>query len=122
MSAGAEVIRRPTLDKSNLELVNSLRQSFQIASSSLQNEEHTNDAQENGDSFHLSVKSTPSNKPFSWTSIKNGILYMPDLSGTSEDLSEDKSEYDITGMQYPSLDQTHKIYTTFFIILNTRNL
>lgn len=118
MSAGAEIIRRPTLDKSNLELVNSLRQSFQIASSSLQDDEYTNNVQENGDPSHLSVNSAFNSKLFDWTTIKNGILYMPDLSGSSEDLSEDKSEYDITGMQYPSLEQTHNIH---FFLIDTRD-
>lgn len=101
MEAGAEVIRRPTLEKSNTELVNSLKESF-TAASLPQQVGHYTQAQ-NGEYGRSAINGTTSYSPKDWTCIKDSVLHVPDMTGPSEELSEDRDEYDITGMCHPNI-------------------
>lgn len=79
MKGGPSVIRRPTTQKSNIELINSLRSNFQA-------------------SQHLDTTSNgtePTKRYSTWTSEQDGTLYIPAID-PSQGLSEERSQYDIT--------------------------
>lgn len=93
MTAGAEVIRKPTLEKSNTELVNSLRENFKAAPSVLSDSSSSSgsDSATNGHD-----RKRPSEE---WTKVgKDGITYIPASVCVPEVLVEDRGEYDVTGM------------------------
>lgn len=77
------VIRRPTTQKSNIELINALRSNFQ--------------ASQNPDTAHT-TNGTDANtpkRPSTWTSEQDGTLYIPAIE-PSPGLAEERSQYDIT--------------------------
>ncbi|CAZ83774.1 unnamed protein product [Tuber melanosporum] len=89
MTAGAQVIRKPTLEKSNTELVNSLRENFKEASSTLPLSTNPN----------IAATSNPETRlaPEEWTKLgSDGVLYVPTESGEPHGLAEDREEYDVT--------------------------
>ncbi|CUS09736.1 unnamed protein product [Tuber aestivum] len=90
MTAGAEVIRKPTLEKSNTELVNSLRENFKAASSpALPPSASPNPAATSGPEIRLA--------PEEWTKLgSDGVLYVPAESSEPHGLAEDREEYDVT--------------------------
>lgn len=82
MNGGPSVIRRPTIEKSNVELINSFRANFlasQITDSSLSSR---------------STLSKPSLTYSSWTTRDGDILYVPSHAPTP--LAEPRESYDIT--------------------------
>ena len=79
MKGGGSVIRRPTTQKSNIELINSLRSNFQTS-------QHP-DSTSNG--------TEPSRRYQTWTSEHDGTLYIPAID-QSPGLAEERSQYDIT--------------------------
>lgn len=80
MKGGPSVIRRPTTQKSNIELINSLRSNFQTAQQL--------DTPSNG-------TGSSTNRYKTWTSEQGGTLYIPAID-PSPGLSEERSQYDIT--------------------------
>ncbi|MCJ1344902.1 hypothetical protein MMC31_003107 [Peltigera leucophlebia] len=94
MSSGPSIIRRPASEKSNIELINSLRSN--IEASKLAFRELLTDGSE--DSFHTQESWINSRKvPFSdWTAHKDGILYVPAIDFSQSGLVEERSEYNIT--------------------------
>jgi len=96
MTAGAEVIRKPTLEKSNTELVNSLRENFRAASSS--------------STFPLGAKRTTAatSNPAEWTRLgSDRVLYVPMEGGEPHGLLEEREEYYVTGNLSPHWDLLH---------------
>ena len=93
MNGGPSIIRRPTSEKSNTELVNSLRSNF-IAS------KQAFAPVTNGVNHSSSDKGSPKkvhNIPhIAWTSRENGLLYLPSIDFSQSGLAEERSEYDIT--------------------------
>ena len=87
MSGGPPVIRRATVSKSNVELINSLRTNFLAAqeeSSLLPNL-----------STHASTKAEPKLPKYpSWTTREGDVLYIPSIKPTP--LAEPRESYDIT--------------------------
>ena len=82
MASGASVLRRPAVEKSNTELVNSLRENFSTAGTAADAADTT-----------------------TWTSSDDdGTLYIPAPAATEEGLAEDREEYDITG-ESPARDR-----------------
>lgn len=78
----SSVIRRPTTEKSNVELINALRSNFQAS----QHESTTNG----------SSSSTTNTGYKSWTSEHDGTLYIPAHDFSQPGLSEERAQYDIT--------------------------
>lgn len=94
MSSGPRIIRRPASEKSNVELINSLRSN--IEASILAFKELLTDGPE--DSTHMQEPCINSKKvPYSdWTARKDGILYVPAIDFSQSGLMEERSEYSIT--------------------------
>lgn len=99
MTAGAEVIRKPTLEKSNTELINSLRENFKAASSV----PISAGSSSNGSSSSSSSSSDCNDKklaPHEWIKTgPDGVTYIPAAVSNPEVLLEERGEYDITGTQ-----------------------
>lgn len=94
MTAGAEVIRKPTLDKSNTELVNSLRENFKAASSVPISAGSSSNGSNNSDCHEKKLSAQE------WIEVgPDGITYIPAAVSNPEVLLEERGEYDITGMQ-----------------------
>ena len=93
MNGGPSIIRRPTSEKSNVELINSLRSNF-IASKQAfapvsNGVDHSNSDKEPLTKAH--------DIPYTaWTSRTNGLLYIPSIDFSQSGLAEERSEYDIT--------------------------
>lgn len=94
MSSGPSIIRRPASEKSNVELINSLRSN--IEASILAFKELLTDESE--DSTHVQESCTNSKKvPYSgWTAHQDGILYVPAIDFSQSGLMEERLEYNIT--------------------------
>lgn len=75
------VIRRPTTQKSNIELINALRSNFQ--------------ASQSPDTANGTDTET-TKRPSTWTSESDGTLYIPALDPAQPGLAEERSQYDIT--------------------------
>lgn len=84
---GSSVIRRPTTEKSNVELINALRSNFQVSQHESSNGSLTNPS--NG-------TTSTTNGYKSWTSEHDGTLYIPARDFSQARLSEERSQYDIT--------------------------
>ena len=93
---GSSVIRRPTTEKSNVELINALRSNFQAS----QQLDATPTA--NGDGASITNGngngngSAGANGYRSWTSEHDGTLYIPALDFSQPGLAEERTQYDIT--------------------------
>src|SRR4051812_33291860 len=86
MSGGSPVIRRATVSKSNVELINSLRANFLAA-------------QESSLPPHLATQTSTKADPklpkySSWTAREGDVLYIPSIKSTP--LAEPRESYDIT--------------------------
>ena len=93
MNVGPSIIRRPTSEKSNTELVNSLRSNF-IASK--QAFASVTNGVDQFDPDKESPKKTTGESCTAWTSQENGLLYIPSIDFSQSGLAEERSEYDIT--------------------------
>jgi len=93
MSGGPSIIRRPTSEKSNIELINSLRSNFVASKQAFapvtNGVDHSNSAREPPIKAHDISYTT-------WTSRKNGLLYIPSIDFSQSGLAEERSQYDIT--------------------------
>ncbi|KAI9734607.1 MAG: hypothetical protein M1834_002208 [Cirrosporium novae-zelandiae] len=88
MNGGPSVIQRSPVEKSNTELVNSLRASFLTAQEAVADSS-------NGDSN--CPNSSPKPIPASlWTTRNGDTIYIPSLDFSNSGLSEERSQYDIT--------------------------
>ena len=93
MNGGPSIIRRPTSEKSNTELVNSLRSNFTASKQAFA--PVTNGV----DHFSLDKESKTKARdtPYTiWTSRENGLLYIPSIDFSQSGLAEERSQYDIT--------------------------
>ncbi|KAI9926115.1 hypothetical protein ASPWEDRAFT_49956 [Aspergillus wentii DTO 134E9] len=84
-SGGTSVIRRPTTEKSNVELINALRANFQAS-------QHP----ESNPANNGSTTPTNAKRYLSWTSEQDGALYIPAKDFSQPGLTEERSQYDIT--------------------------
>ncbi|KAL2222682.1 putative gamma-cysteine synthetase regulatory subunit [Thermoascus aurantiacus ATCC 26904] len=95
MKGGPSVIRRPTTEKSNVELINSLRSNFVAA-------QHVEPAHANGTSASApEVHGAPQRISYSgnypsWTSKEGDALYIPAIDFSQSGLAEERGQYDIT--------------------------
>lgn len=94
MSSGPSIIRHRASEKSNIELINSLRSN--IEASKLAFKELLTDGSE--DSIHTQDSCVDSRKfPYNdWIAHEDGILYVPAIYFSQSGLMEERSEYNIT--------------------------
>ncbi|KAI9792688.1 MAG: hypothetical protein M1816_001787 [Peltula sp. TS41687] len=94
INGGPSIIRRPTVEKSNVELITSLRASI----SAYQEAAHDAiSAVVDGESTQKNNGTSPRRPPPSlWTSWEDSTLYVPAIDWTLSGLAEERSQYDIT--------------------------
>lgn len=94
MNSGPPIIRRPALEKSNVELINSLRSNIEASVHAFKN--LLTDGSE--DSNHMQEPCINSKRVAysDWTARKEGILYVPAIDFSQSGLMEERSEYNIT--------------------------
>ena len=89
---GSSVIRRPTSEKSNVELINSLHSNFvtarevSAATTPTTTPQPSSNYSQNGGSKGYST----------WTSQQDGALYIPAIDFSQPGLAEERAQYDIT--------------------------
>lgn len=95
MNVGPSIIRRPSSEKSNTELTNSLRANF-LASKQAFGPDYNSSS--NGGSHINGIDSNGvhSIQQPSWTSWDGHTLYVPTNDFSTSGLSEERSQYDIT--------------------------
>ena len=93
MNGGPSIIRRPTSEKSNVELINALRANF-LASK----QEFAPTTNGNSDTSHDMIPNgRPRDVPYSnWTARDNDSLFIPSVDFANSGLAEERSQYDIT--------------------------
>ena len=94
MNGGPSIIRRPTSEKSNTELTNSLRANIQASQQAV--EPVANGELRNGN--RNNPRTIGAKKPLysNWTRRENNVLYVPSIDFSSSGLAEERSQYDIT--------------------------
>ena len=96
MTTGPSLIgNRPIFEKSNTELISSLRKSFLNAKAITINHTKSNNIS-NGDPTSTSAAPTSTPIPQSWTSTSSQTLHIPSPLFSTAPLSEERSSYDIT--------------------------
>ncbi|MCJ1286850.1 hypothetical protein MMC26_006196 [Xylographa opegraphella] len=93
MNGGPSIIRRPTSEKSNTELTNSLRANF--LASQLAVTSSNGDGLSNGDHSN-GLQSSHATHHSKWTSRDGDTIYIPTIDFAISGLFEERSEYDIT--------------------------
>ncbi|MCJ1456255.1 hypothetical protein MMC28_006615 [Mycoblastus sanguinarius] len=94
MNGGPSIIRRPTSEKSNVELINALRSNFLASKQAF--------APVVNGSAHDSSPNTAAHDPSKgvpysrWTARENGALFVPSVDFAQSGLAEERSQYDIT--------------------------
>lgn len=92
MNGGPSIIRRPTVEKSNIELTNSLKANITVSQEALTVTTNGNGHVTNGTS-HEENRQPPSS---TWTTREGDVLYVPSLDFSTSGLAEERSQYDIT--------------------------
>ena len=87
MKGGRPVIRQPLTQKSNVELINSLRSNF-VASQQIDSNGSSNGDANGSRSIRQDYKS--------WTTVQDGSLYIPAIDFSQPGLAEERDQYDIT--------------------------
>lgn len=85
---GSSVIRHPTTDKSNVELINSLRSNFVAAQQAVSDSSTA--------AFHTSEGAETGRPCPSWISEQDGAHYIPAIDFSQPGLVEERDQYDIT--------------------------
>jgi glutamate--cysteine ligase regulatory subunit len=122
MNGGPSIIRRPTSEKSNTELINSLRANVQLSQEAAAADLNTNVS--NSANGLKESEASPSKIPYtSWTTKQGNTIYIPSLN--SSGLLEERSQYDITVKLFllPSASNcTHCVHTEDAVSLVLREL
>lgn len=95
MNGGPSIIRRPTSEKSNTELTNSLRANF-LASKQAFSPTANGNTTSMMDSNGLQPSSKSSSHPADWTTREGDTIFVPSIDFSTSALSEERSQYDIT--------------------------
>jgi len=95
MNGGPSIIRRPTSEKSNTELTNSLRANF-LASKQAFSPTANGDAKGSIAAKGLQSSSPSSTHLVGWISREGDTLFIPSTDFLTSGLSEERSQYDIT--------------------------
>ena len=89
MNGGPSIIRRPASEKSNVELINSLRSNFLASRQSVS-------APINGALPHVEERRSGRGSYTTWTKREGDLLYVPSVDFHHTGLAEERSQYDIT--------------------------
>ena len=93
MNGEPSIIRRPPTEKSNVELIHSLRSNCEASKQAFQpmtnGFDHPKDVQEYGEK----LQSVPY---VAWTAREGDVLYIPYIDFSQSGLAEERSQYDIT--------------------------
>lgn len=93
MSGGPSITRRPASEKSNVELINSLRSNIEASKQAFEPISNGSIYSENKD-VHNPDRNDP---PFtSWTTHDGDALYVPSIDYSQTGLAEERSDYDVT--------------------------
>lgn len=93
MSGGPSIIRRPASEKSNVELINSLRSNIDASKQAF--EPITNGSiQPENKEFHNTDRNNPSFT--AWTNHDGDMIYVPSIDFSQTGLAEERSDYDVT--------------------------
>ena len=92
MNGGPSIIRRPTSEKSNTELTNSLRANFLASQQAIGL--GINGTAADADRTHVSLPWRVD--PQLWTTRESDIIYMPSIDFSTSGIVEERSQYDIT--------------------------
>ncbi|KAL8770634.1 MAG: hypothetical protein Q9209_003702 [Squamulea sp. 1 TL-2023] len=93
INGGTSIVRRPTSEKSNVELVNGLRSNFAASKEASVPVENGNVAHIAGEQNHTESK----DKPYTlWTTLDGNCLNIPSSNQEATGLAEERSDYDIT--------------------------
>ncbi|KAK4693477.1 glutamate--cysteine ligase regulatory subunit, partial [Lecanoromycetidae sp. Uapishka_2] len=94
MNGGPSIIRRPTSEKSNVELINALRSNFLVSRQAFA---PTVNGSSGSSSPTPATNGSSPNVPYSkWTARENGSLFIPSINFSQSGLAEERSQYDIT--------------------------
>ncbi|KAK2627515.1 hypothetical protein QTJ16_003481 [Diplocarpon rosae] len=98
ITGGPSILRKPGVDKSNLELTNSLRSNFLAAQQDYSPPATTSNSPANGSPRSSSDEETPPRRPQSsiWTTREGSDYYVPTIDWSLSGLCEERSQYDIT--------------------------
>ena len=92
MNGGPPIVRRPALEKSNVELINSLRSNILASKNAF-----TPSTVDSSPTDYKNSDCNPATPPYSeWTSRENGSLFVPAVDFSQTGLAEERSQYDIT--------------------------
>lgn len=93
MSGGPSIIRRPASEKSNVELINSLRSNTEASKQAFA---PLNDRSDK--SYHRQDRRhVRRGVPYStWTAREDKVIYVPSIDFSQSGLAEERSQYDIT--------------------------
>lgn len=91
------VIRQPLTQKSNVELINSLRSNFLASQQSVDSAStNTADSHSNGSTNGATANGSQPPDYKSWTAEHDGTLYIPAIDFSQPGLAEERDQYDIT--------------------------
>src|ERR1700738_4808086 len=94
MTGGPSIIRKPGADRSNLELINSLRSNFLAAQQDYTPPPSSNSSNSADSPETNSISRHPS--PSIWTTRDGSDYYIPTIDWSLSGLAEERSQYDIT--------------------------
>lgn len=93
MSGGPSIIRLPASEKSNVELINSLRSNTEASKEVFAQLNNGCDNSNYGQDRHHQKRGVPYS---TWTARENNVLYVPSVDFSQSGLAEERSQYDIT--------------------------
>lgn len=93
MSGGPSIIRRPASEKSNVELINSLRSNIEASKEVFAQLNNGFDNSNYGEDRHHHKRGVPHS---TWTAREDNVLYVPSVDFSQSGLAEERSQYDIT--------------------------
>ncbi|KAK5628961.1 hypothetical protein RRF57_004676 [Xylaria bambusicola] len=94
ITGGPSIIRKPGTTRSNLELVNSLRNNFQAAQQDYAGSPTSTNGNKKENGHPVCENSRP--RIDAWTATEDSVLYIPRIDWTAAGLQEDRAQYEIT--------------------------
>jgi glutamate--cysteine ligase regulatory subunit len=93
MSGGPSIIRRPASEKSNIELINSLRLNIDASKQAFKPVTNGSIHLENNEVAYTKTNMTPFT---TWTTRDGDVIYIPSVDFSQSQLAEERSDYDVT--------------------------
>jgi glutamate--cysteine ligase regulatory subunit len=93
MSGGPPIIRRPASEKSNVELINSLRSNIDASKQAFEPIANGFISSEIKESHNIGKHDPSSTR---WTTHDGDVIYIPSIDFSQSELAEERSDYDVT--------------------------